>query len=170
MLVEAVFINPQTKQEERRKIIVEDNFFQTIEKEKFNEPLIEKNKLELMIDNMEISAEMKAILKKIATVTINFGKVALNVGLRLLDIIVFLMKKFPNATVGAIVGFLISSLITSIPLIGWVFGWLVPILTSAGFIIGAVKDITGHTISKEDIEDLFNSVFAPLKKAKLVNG
>ena len=106
------------------------------------------------IGGLPFSAEAKAILYKIASTTIRAGEFVIKIGRKILEIIWSIVRKFPNATLGLIIGAVLGSLITSIPIIGFAIG---PFVTALAMVIGAAwgayKDIQG-ALNREMQESL----------------
>lgn len=68
-------------------------------------------KVKSHIDNIELSADMKAILYDIAKVTVRIGETAVAVGRRIFEIATMLIGKFPNLTIGTLVGLVLATVI-----------------------------------------------------------
>lgn len=132
----------------------------------FNDEAVPKIKLHTYIDNLNIPAEGKAILEKILNFTLKIGDIVINIGRKIIEIIVFLSKKFPNALMGALIGFFIGTLISLIPIIGWILGWLVmPLAIFSGTIYGLKSDLDDKLVKNtvsSDIEELFG-IFKTMK-------
>lgn len=109
------------------------------------------------IGGLPFSADAKAILYKIARTTIRAGAFVVKIGRKILEVIWSLVRKFPNATLGLIIGAVLGSLIASIPVIAFVIG---PMVIGAAW--GAYKDIQGE-LNREMQESL--SGFEALRTA-----
>jgi len=125
-------------------------------------------KVKRYIENLDVSADMKAILSKLSRFSITVGKTALKIGKKILEIAIMLMSKFKIATFGLIVGALLTVIISSIPLIGAALAtFLAPWLLLLGLGRGFLEDL------KRDTPDLSSSIidaveiFAPLKKSEM---
>ena len=121
-----------------------------------------KRELNRMIDNLEISADAKALIKSIMNTVIKVGDVVLRIGKRIIEIVSDIVKRFPNATFGLVLGVILSVLIASIPLIGAILGpVLAPILIAFGLGAGFMKDMKESPIVQA-VKDATAS-FEPLK-------
>ena len=69
-------------------------------------------KVKAHIDNIELSADMKAILYDIAKVTVRIGETIVAVGRRIFEIATVLIGKFPNLTIGTLVGLVLATVIS----------------------------------------------------------
>ncbi len=146
-----------------KKIIVE------IEDDKVNQLYEEfkskgrpKREINRMIDNLEISADAKALIKSIMDTVIKVGEVVLRIGKRIIEIVFDVVKRFPNATFGLVLGVILSVLIDSIPIIGAILTPLLdPVLTAFFLAIGFMKDMRGNPIV-QTVKDETSS-FEPLK-------
>lgn len=131
-----------------------------------NDEAVPKAKLHTYINNLNIPAEGKAILEKILDFTVKIGEMVINIGRKIIEIIVFLSKKFPNALMGALVGFFIGTLFSLIPIFGWIFGGIVmPLAIFAGAAYGFKFDLDDKLIKdtvSSDIEELFG-IFKSMK-------
>ena len=133
---------------EGKKIIVE------IEDDKVNQLYEEfksrgrpKREINRMIDNLEISADAKALIKSIMDAVIKVGEVVLRIGKRIIEIVFDVVKRFPNATFGLVLGVILSVLIASIPIIGAILApLLAPVLIAFGLGTGFMKDMRGNPI------------------------
>lgn len=131
-----------------KKIIVE------IEDDKVNQLYEEfksrgrpKREINRMIDNLEISADAKALIKSIMDAVIKVGEVVLRIGKRIIEIVFDVVKRFPNATFGLVLGVILSVLIASIPIIGAILApLLAPVLIAFGLGAGFMKDMRGNPI------------------------
>ena len=79
---------------------------------------------------------------------VKVGQTVVRIGRKIMDIIVALFEEFPNAGFGAIFGAIIGFLVSTIPVIGQIFGPLVtPVLISYGLVIGAKHDIRNKDLA-----------------------
>ncbi|MCP5313166.1 MAG: hypothetical protein H6955_06400 [Chromatiaceae bacterium] len=101
--------------------------------------------LKAHLDKLPLPAEVKAILHKIAKFSIEIGKTIIAIGKRVIEIALLVAKKFPNTTLGLIVGAILTALLALIPFIG-------PALSS---IIGTLATI--YATTRGFIDDLRSS-------------
>lgn len=101
-----------------------------------------EEKLQDFIQNLDVSAETKLLLEKIATFTVTAGKAVINVGRKILEFLVVFSQKFQMASFGVVFALLISIIISAIPFLGGFLATiLAPILVIFGFSKGMLKDL-----------------------------
>ena len=94
------------------------------------------------IDNTDLNANLKNLLKAILEKTVVVGKQVLEFGKFVLDKIVRVFGTYPRATGGALLGFFIGTIISTVPFVGWLLGPLfTPILTALGGLAGCYADL-----------------------------
>lgn len=94
------------------------------------------------IDRLPISADAKALLGSLSGTTLRIGDAVVRIGQRILAFLMEAVQRFPNTAFGVLTGFVVSSLITSIPILGPVLGpLLTPLLLAFGLANGAIADI-----------------------------
>lgn len=105
--------------------------------------------LKKRLNQLAISADAKSILFTIVKTTIKVGAVIVKIGRKVLDVIINLTSEFPMASTGTIFGAIFGYLVTSIPIIGLVFGPFVGALAIAfGFAVGAVQDLGNKALER----------------------
>ena len=119
------------------------------------------SKLDSFIDNLDISADAKAIISDIKKSTIKIGNSIIKVGKRIIEIVLAIMRKFPNTTFGFILGIIISALIGSIPIMGILFGAIAPLIVAAFTLGGALEDVKDKALVRKIAEA--TAMFEPLK-------
>ncbi len=101
---------------------------------------LSKKKIKDSIDNLDIPPDAKFMLHSVTDKTIEVvigtGKVLIWIGHKILEVVLFLGRNFPNATFGMIFGAVIGILVSSIPIIGWALGGLVGSAAVLGAILG----------------------------------
>lgn len=136
--------------------------------EKINESVIDEKQISSFIGNLNVPAEVKVILSTLLEYTMKIGDAIVNLGKKILEIVIFFIKKYPNTIAGTLIGFVIGSIIASIPVVGWALGWLiVPLFTALGAVKGFEKDINNNTISN-DMKEYMNEIFGSFKNIKTV--
>ena len=121
---------------------------QTIESffDKFN---ASKEEIDGWIRGLDISADAKMIMSDIAKTTIRAGDFVIRIGRKILDVIKWLLREFPKATFGLILGAVIGTLVTSIPVIGVVIGPLFKTIAMVlGIAIGSIEDIKDKIMAR----------------------
>ena len=116
------------------------------------------------IQNLSLPAEAKALLLKIKDFSIQVGEVALEIGKKILELIIYFVKKYPSTTIGLLVGSFLGMLLSSIPILGWALGWLLmPLCTALGLALGFWKDFSEKEL-KVTIDGAIEEFFASFKK------
>lgn len=106
-----------------------------------------KRDLLASIDRLTISADAKALLNDLATITIEVAGKMVAAGRQILAFVLDMMKRFPNTAFGLIVALVISTLVAAIPLLGIVLGpLLAPLLLAFGIGAGALADLRSTEI------------------------
>ena len=70
-------------------------------------------KIKSFLDNSNLSADMKALLYDVARVTVKIGATVIAIGRRIFEIASALVSKFPNLTIGTLVGLVVAAVIGS---------------------------------------------------------
>ena len=101
------------------------------------------------IARLPISADAKDILYKLAKTTIRAGEFVIRIGQKILDVVCFLLREFPKATFGLILGALIGSLLSNVPVIGFLIGPLIKTLAMiTGPWLGLLEDIKDKNLKR----------------------
>ena len=117
-------------------------------------------KLKDLIERTNLSADMKALLTDIATITTKVAGKLISIGRKILTVVFDLIKLFPAITIGVIAALVLTSIIAAIPLIGGVLaGALSSILLLLGIGKGALTDLSSPALS-ERIQNFVNSLSA----------
>ncbi len=119
-----------------------------------NESTID-TQLDRLLDNIKLSADAKALLSDLKTITITVGTQIVRIGKRILEIVLAIVKQHPNVVFGAVLGMLVGLLISAIPLLGALLGSLVtPIAIAFGLISGYVEDLRDKAVERKIREAL----------------
>jgi len=120
------------------------------------------DQIKRMIDNLNISADAKSLLYSFSRATLRAGEYVLKIGRKIIDYVCSLVKGHPNVSFGLIFGAMVSFLIASIPVIGFLLGPLVaPILIAFGMIGGLYEDLKDNQLERKIAE--IQAKFSPLK-------
>ena len=131
--------------------------------DKINEEILTRDQIKNYIDNFNIPSEVKVFLNSIVNLTCKIGDMIYNIGKKILEILIYISKEFPNTTIGLIIGFVIGTLISSIPLIGWLLsGIILPASIFAGGLAGAYYDISDKA-TKQTINKYLDEMFGAFK-------
>lgn len=110
---------------------------------------LSEDSLKKRIGALAISADAKSILFTIAKTTIRVGSMVLKIGRKVLDNVTRILAEFPMVSTGVIFGAIFGVLVTSVPVIGLVFGPFVAKLAVAfGFAVGAMQDLGNRTLER----------------------
>ena len=110
---------------------------------------LSEDALKKRLDALELSADAKSVLFTIAKTTIRVGSLVVKVGRKVLDIITKILAEFPMASTGTIFGAIFGYLVSSVPIIGFVFGPFIGALAIAfGFAVGAMQDIGNKALER----------------------
>lgn len=115
------------------------------------------------IENLSFSAEVKAILFKLAELTVTVGNVIVNIGKRIIEIGIMLAARFRHATFALIIACFLTFLISLIPLIGPLLAsFLGPLIALIGIAKGAWEDLKRDDPSVATAINDAGGIFAPL--------
>ena len=94
------------------------------------------------LDRLAMSADAKAVLARLAEVTVTISGTLVRAGRRILAFVLDAVQRFPSTAFGLIAALVVSSLITSVPFLGAVLGPLLsPLLLAFGIGMGALTDL-----------------------------
>lgn len=94
------------------------------------------------VEQLDISADAKSILINMADITARAGETVIAIGRQILGFIFDLFRQFPNSSFGLIAGFVVGTLIASIPFVGAALAAVfTPLLMALGLAKGAVADL-----------------------------
>jgi hypothetical protein len=92
-------------------------------------PILDRNTINRRIENLDISADMKALFARLLDLTIEVGGKLINLGRRLLTFVFEMAKAYPSTAIGLILALVLSHLVASIPFLGPVLSaFLTPIV------------------------------------------
>jgi hypothetical protein len=107
----------------------------------FHEGVPRLEEVEKWLERRDWSADAKAIVLRMATMTIKIGTTIVAVGRKILNTVLEVAGQYPQTTFGVVIGTVLSLLVGSIPIIGAVLGALLsPILLIFGIGAGAIAD------------------------------
>ena len=113
------------------------------------------------IDQMEVSADTKALLHSFSKATLTAGKAIIKVGRKIIDVLFSILRQFPHLTFGVVFGLVVGALVSAIPLIGTV---LASIATPLAVLFGVVIAFP-YELQAGDLGERISAVvseFAPL--------
>lgn len=111
------------------------------------EPIMSRDALHNFIDNLNVSIDIKALLNKLLDHAINLAGTAFAIGRKIIEMLVYFVKKYPNMAMGMLIGAVLGAIFSSIPVLGWALGSLVtPILILLGAAVGIYQDIKDQSL------------------------
>lgn len=123
-----------------------------------------KDEFKRTIDNLDISADAKALLVKLLDFSIKAGTVVLEVGKKIIEVVKALIKNFPHITAGLIIAATLSVLVSCIPFLGPLLSWIcTPFFLLVGVGVGVLKEIENTDLGKA-LDEVMDTIFAGLKK------
>ncbi len=157
MAMEAVAEDVETG--EKITVKISDDDYQELKS--LAQDKVSDSKLQFYIDNLEMSADAKALIASILKTAIKVGDLVVRVGKRIVELAVMMTAKFPHATFGLILGLLIGVLITAIPIFGPILGSLVvPLAAAFGLARGYSEDLQDLSLKRKIAEA--SAMFNPL--------
>jgi hypothetical protein len=129
----------------------------------FSKSPVSKSSLRRAINSLSADAEMKAFLKTVSEVTVKIGKTVLFVGRKLVEAILAGLGRYPNTAAGLVVGGVLGALVSSIPFIGWLLGWITPVLMAIGGGLGFLEDLKDARARRE-LKALSETLREPFRK------
>ena len=98
-------------------------------------------KLTAFIDQLDISADFKAVLRDLAQVTWHVGSTVGVIGRKILTVALDILTAFPGTSFGVVIAFIITLIVGTIPLVGPLLTAFVgPIMLATGLTMGAFSD------------------------------
>jgi len=132
--------------------------------------VVPKDKVLKAIYNLELPAEAKAVLAKIADITVTIGNAVFAIGKRLLELTLYFIREYPNAATGVIVGAVIGLAFNFIPLLGQFFSSiLTPLFAALGLAIGFWRDMQDKAL-KNRIESEIRKQLRVFEEIKTIGG
>ena len=123
---------------------------------------VSDTKLQSYIDNLDLPADAKALIASILKTAVRVGEMVIRIGKKIVEIVIMIVSKFPNATFGLVLGLIVGALVTSIPLIGGLLGaFVLPIAAAFGLATGYMNDLRDNSLAKKVAEA--STMFQPLK-------
>jgi hypothetical protein len=107
-------------------------------------------KLTAFIDQLDISADFKALLRDLARVTWHVGSTAVAIGRKILSVALDVFTAFPGTSFGVVIAVIITSIVGTIPLVGPLLAAFVgPIMLATGLTMGALSDFRSSAWSSK---------------------
>jgi len=132
---------------------------------RMNDEMLTDSQLLQFLDNLEMSADAKALVAELRATTLKIGETAVRVGRRILEIALVIFNAYPRTAFGAVVGFILGILIGSIPVLGALLGPIAtPLLVALGVAHGYSEDLKDIAVDRKIREAL--NVYDPLVTAK----
>ncbi|MGC9447911.1 hypothetical protein [Cereibacter johrii] len=117
------------------------------------------------IERLNVSADVKALLRDLARITLRVGEAVVSIGRKIIDFAFELVKSYPSTTFGLATGLIVGTLVAGIPLLGPLLGpILTPLLSAFGLTLGALEDLKDGGVRRR-IDALERSVATVLANA-----
>lgn len=130
-------------------------------------PTMSRDALHKFIDNLNVSIDIKALLNKLLDHAINLAGTAYAIGRKIIEMLVYFVRKFPNMAMGMLIGVVLGAIFTSIPVLGWLLGAIItPILILLGGVVGLWQDIQDKAL-KASVLAATEQAFGSLKNIKI---
>lgn len=98
-------------------------------------------KLVAFIDQLDVSADFKAILRDLAKVTWNVGSTVVAIGRKILSVALDIVTTFPGTLFGVVVASIVTLIVGTIPFVGPLLATFVgPMMLATGLTMGALSD------------------------------
>lgn len=98
-------------------------------------------KLTAFIDQLDVSADFKAVLRDLAKVTWTVGSTVVSIGRKILSVALDIVATFPGTLFGVVVASIVTLIVGTIPVIGQLLATFVgPIMLATGLTMGALSD------------------------------
>ncbi|NKX28510.1 hypothetical protein HGE68_01260 [Rhodobacteraceae bacterium R_SAG6] len=98
-------------------------------------------KLTAYIDQLDVSADFKAVLCDLAKVTWSVGSTVVAIGRKILSVALEIVTTFPGTMFGVVVASIVTLIVGTLPLVGPLLASFVgPILLATGLTMGALSD------------------------------
>ena len=161
MIVEAV--NPKTGE----KCSTNFESLKPSDLEELTKEYITEAQLKGHIDNLPLSAEVKAILFGLANFSIQVGQAVVRIGKKIIEIALMLAAKYRHATFALTVACLLSLLISMIPLIGPILAsFFGPMIAVLGLGIGIWEDMKRDDPKFATVIVDAGAMFSPLASSR----
>lgn len=119
--------------------------------------------LKMYVERLPFSAETKAILFKLAKMTVSVGERVIRIGKRIIEIAIMLASKYRHATFALIIASLLTLLIGMIPLIGPILASILgPLMAALGLVVGVWEDLKRQDPKFAAVITDSGKLFAPL--------
>ncbi len=159
-------IHPQT----RETILVEVDETTPKRLAELLAPRASLTQIQQQVDNLPYNQDVKALLGRMASLTLEIGGVVLQVGREFLELVFTLMRRYPNTTFYTLMGVSLGFLISSIPVLGWLLGWLIqPLFIALGLVMGLVLDFQAQRLQRQISEHINEQINEQLKRLQLAS-
>jgi hypothetical protein len=107
-------------------------------------------KLTAYIDQLDVSADFKAVLRDLAKVTWTVGSTVVAIGRKILSVALDIVSTFPGILFGVVVATIVTLIVGTIPFVGPLLAAFVgPIMLATGLTMGALSDFRSSAWSEK---------------------
>jgi len=164
--VRIVVKDPISQQEKVVERVVSASTIEKIEELLSTQDIVPKDKVISAVQNLDIPAEAKAILVKLVDLTVTVGNRVLAIGKRILELTLYILREFPNAAAGLVIGAVIGFAFNFIPVLGsFISSIVTPLFAALGLAVGFWRDLQDRAL-KMRIEQEVISQFGALRDLK----
>lgn len=115
----------------------EQSFFDFVKAGNFSD-----GELKSFIDNLQVSADVKAMLYSFSKTTIRIGQAIVKIGRKILDLVLLISKSFPTMTFVVVLALVIGGLLSAIPILGpFLGGFLSKFVMIAGVVFAGNQEM-----------------------------
>ena len=130
-------------------------------------PVLTAREAQAMLDNLPVSAELKACLGQLREFSLRLGKSVIDVGKRLFEMLLVFIKNYPSTAKGVLIGLVIGVICDMIPIVGWLVGpWLAALLGTLGAAVGYWRD-SRHSKLVDDVSAAASEHMGPLQSISI---
>lgn len=130
--------------------------------QEFTRNRLSDDKLKSYLVNLDISADAKQLIDDLSKIVIKVGNHVIQFGKKIIEIVIMLVQKYPNTTFGLILGLIMTAIIATVPIVGWILSPLVgPLLLAVGLSLGYLEDLKDIGLKRKVAE--ISAHFSELK-------
>lgn len=141
-------VNLETGQEFKTVANLDSDFLSMVTDLSLSEDDIKKS-----INNLNVSADVKALLLQFSKVTLKAGEYLIKIGRKIIEFVCLLYQEYKHATFGMLFGAIVGFLISAIPVLGVVLGPIfAPIAIGLGLVLGVNEDLKDIQLERKIAE------------------
>ena len=115
------------------------------------------------IDNLEVSADAKAIISSVMDATLKIGEFVVRIGKKIVEILFETMRRYPNTMCGIALSAILALAASTIPVLGTILAPLgAAIMLVFGVADGFMDDVNNHAVLRTVRQEI--RILDPLKQ------